>query len=190
MCACMCIASLSYFCQFCLWHFIIAVIVFLGWVGGLDSEGFIKLNNLQFIRNSVLFWCTLKQKSVSIDLAYMYISTLSEYVEEIFQEYLSSSKDELEEASRKLKNMTPAPMNTMIQKQPREEAIEKRTKRAKMVAEDVPPTTPGKLVRQCLYWKWQENVHSKVWYAAGNISILYPAAQYNDGIPSKKLHNH
>lgn len=68
----------------------------------------------------------------------MYISTLSEYVEEIFQEYLSSSKDELEEASRKLKNMTPAPMNTMLQKQPREEAIEKRTKRAKMVAEDVP----------------------------------------------------
>lgn len=47
----------------------------------------------------------------------MYISTLSEYVEEIFQEYLSSSKDELEEAARKLKNMTPAPMNTMLQKQ-------------------------------------------------------------------------
>lgn len=83
----------------------------------------------------------------------MYISTLSEYVEEIFQEYLSSSKDELEEAARKLKNMTPAPMNTMHQKQPRQEAIEKRTKRVKMVAEDVPPTTPGKLVTQCLYWK-------------------------------------
>ncbi|XP_015765438.1 PREDICTED: uncharacterized protein LOC107344299 [Acropora digitifera] len=65
-----------------------------------------------------------------------------EYVEEIFQEYLSSSKDELEEAARKLKNMNPAPMNTMLQKQPREEAIEKRIKRSKMVVEDVPPTTP------------------------------------------------
>ena len=72
-------------------------------------------------------------------------------MEEIFQEYLSSSKDELEEAARKLKNMTPAPMNTMLQKQPREEAIEKRIKRAKMIAEDVPPTTPGKLVIQFLY---------------------------------------
>ncbi|XP_067026104.1 ribosomal L1 domain-containing protein 1-like [Acropora muricata] len=70
------------------------------------------------------------------------ISVLTEYVEEIFQEYLSSSKDELEEAARKLKNMNPAPMNTMLQKQPREEAIEKRIKRSKMVVEDVPPTTP------------------------------------------------
>ena len=59
-------------------------------------------------------------------------------MEEIFQEYSSSSKDELGEAARKLKNMTPAPMNTMLQKQPREEAIEKQIKRAKMVAEDVP----------------------------------------------------
>ena len=49
------------------------------------------------------------------------ISALTEYVEEIFQEYLSSSKDELEEAARKLKNMNPAPVNTMLQKQPREE---------------------------------------------------------------------
>lgn len=116
MCACMGIASLSYFCQFCLWHFIIAVIVFLGGGCGSWFRGIHKVK-LQFNRNSVLFWCTLKQKSVSIDLAYMYISTLSEYVEEIFQEYLSSSKDELEEAARKLKNMTPAPMNTMLQKQ-------------------------------------------------------------------------
>ena len=122
-----------------------------------------------------MFWCTLKQKSVCTDLAY--ISVHSEYVEEIFQEYLSSTKDELEEAARKLKNMTPAPMNTMLQKQPREEAIEKRIKRAKMIAEDVPPTTPGKLVRQFLYWNGQENVYRKVWYASGSMSILYPAAQ-------------
>lgn len=71
---------------------------------------------------------------------------LAEYVEDIFQQYLNLSKGELEEGVRKLNNMTPQPMNTMLQKQPREEAIEKRNKRAKMVVEDVPPTaTPGRL---------------------------------------------
>ena len=44
----------------------------------------------------------------------------------------------------KLRNMTPAPINTMLQKQPREEAIAKKIKRSKMVVADVPPTsTPG-----------------------------------------------
>jgi len=62
-------------------------------------------------------------------------------VEEIFQTFLGSSKNDLEEAARKLKVMTPAPMNTMVEKQAGEEAIEKRAKRKKMVVEDVPPTT-------------------------------------------------
>ena len=62
----------------------------------------------------------------------------------MFQTYLSSSKDELQQAARKLRNMTPAPINTMLQKQPREEAIAKKIKRSKMVVADVPPTsTPG-----------------------------------------------
>ena len=40
--------------------------------------------------------------------------------------------------------MAPAPMNSMLDKQPREEAIEKRAKRMKMTVEDVPPTgAPG-----------------------------------------------
>lgn len=72
------------------------------------------------------------------------MSAFTEYVEEIFQTYLNSSKDELTDAASKLKNMTPAPMNTMVEKQAKDEAIEKRVKRAKMVVEDVPPTiTPG-----------------------------------------------
>ena len=72
------------------------------------------------------------------------MSCLTDYVEEIFQTYLNSSKDELNDAVRKLGDMAPAPMNTMLEKQPRQEAIEKRAKRAKMVVEDVPPTnTPG-----------------------------------------------
>ena len=62
----------------------------------------------------------------------------------MFQTYLSSSKDELQQAARKLRNMTPAPINTVLQKQPREEAIAKNIKRSKMVVTDVPPTsTPG-----------------------------------------------
>lgn len=80
--------------------------------------------------------------------------TLTEYVEEIFQEYLNSTKDELEEAARKLKAMTPAPMNTMLEKQPRGEAMEKRDKRAKMVVVDVPPTNPPGRLR--LLVKYQD----------------------------------
>ena len=58
--------------------------------------------------------------------------------------YLSSSKDELQQAAMKLRNMTPAPINTMLQKQPREEAIAKKINRSKMDVADVPPTsTPG-----------------------------------------------
>jgi hypothetical protein len=40
--------------------------------------------------------------------------------------------------------MTPAPMNTMLEKQQREEAIKKRDDRKKMPLCDVPPTNPGK----------------------------------------------
>lgn len=72
------------------------------------------------------------------------LSSLAGYVEEIYQTYLQSTKEELSAAAMKLKEMAPAPMNSMLDKQPREEAIEKRAKRMKMTVEDVPPTsTPG-----------------------------------------------
>ena len=62
----------------------------------------------------------------------------------MFQTYLSSTEDELQQAARKLRNMTPAPINTTLQKQPREEAVAKKIKRSKMVVTAVPPTsTPG-----------------------------------------------
>jgi len=66
-----------------------------------------------------------------------------DYVEEIFQTYLKTSKDDLDDAASRLRRMTPAPMNTMLEKQPRGEAIEKREKRKSLVVADVPPTTPG-----------------------------------------------
>lgn len=65
-----------------------------------------------------------------------------DYVEEIFQTYLKTSKDDLDDAASRLRRMTPAPMNTMLEKQPRGEAIKKRDKRKSLVVADVPPTTP------------------------------------------------
>lgn len=67
------------------------------------------------------------------------LSTLSEYVEKFYQTYLQSPKEELKAATIKLQEMTPAPMNSMLEKQPREEALEKRARRMKMTVEDVPP---------------------------------------------------
>lgn len=46
----------------------------------------------------------------------------------IFQTYLKASKDDLDDAASKLKTMVPAPMNSMLDKQPRGEAIEKNGK--------------------------------------------------------------
>ena len=40
-----------------------------------------------------------------------------------------------------LKRKAPAPMNSMLDKQPREEATEKRARRMKMTVEDVAPTS-------------------------------------------------
>ena len=57
--------------------------------------------------------------------------------------FYDKSKQQLQDACIELKNMVPDPMNTMLEKQPREEAIRKRTERMGMVAKDVPPTAPG-----------------------------------------------
>ena len=73
----------------------------------------------------------------------MFLNFVCRLVEEIFQTYLQSSKEELTDAIQKLKEMTPAPMNSMLDKQPREDALQKRSERSSMVVSDVPPTTPG-----------------------------------------------
>lgn len=67
----------------------------------------------------------------------------ADYVEEIYQTFINASKDDLKDAATRLKEKTPAPMNRMLERQPREEAIQKRVERKKMKAKDVPPTTPG-----------------------------------------------
>ena len=73
----------------------------------------------------------------------MLFSIFVDYVEEIHQTFVNASKDEFNEAAKKLKDFTPAPMNTMLDRQPKEQALQKRAERNKMVTRDVPPTTPG-----------------------------------------------
>ena len=52
-------------------------------------------------------------------------------------------KKQLEEAIDELAEKTPPPMNTMLIKQSREEAIEKKRRRDAMQLVDIPPTNPG-----------------------------------------------
>lgn len=67
---------------------------------------------------------------------------VSDYVEEIFQTFMNATKEEMTTATTELRDKTPAAMNTMLEKQSRDEAIKKKEERSKMVVKDVPPTTP------------------------------------------------
>ena len=54
---------------------------------------------------------------------------------------MPSSQDELKNAATKLKEMSP--MDTMLEKQCKTEALKKRLERSQIVTKDVPPTIPG-----------------------------------------------
>ena len=60
---------------------------------------------------------------------------------------MGTSNDELEVAAKELKDITPPPMNTMMEKQSRSDALEKRAARSKLTTQNVPPTTPGTVYR-------------------------------------------
>ena len=66
-----------------------------------------------------------------------------DYVEDIYQTLLEAMNTTncLGSAVRELKEMTPVPMNTMLDKETRESALDSRQKRKKMVPKNVPPTT-------------------------------------------------
>ncbi|KAK3726207.1 hypothetical protein QZH41_011188, partial [Actinostola sp. cb2023] len=66
------------------------------------------------------------------------------YVEEIFQTLQEDiqEKTRLDNAIQELTAMTPAHMDSMLEKQPKEDAIHKRQQRQKLQTKDVPPTTP------------------------------------------------
>ena len=68
----------------------------------------------------------------------------SEYVEDIYQTYLvAQEKNQLEAGIQELSAVNPPPVNTMLERQAREEAIMIRTERKGKTVKDVPPTTPG-----------------------------------------------
>ena len=74
------------------------------------------------------------------------IFMLEGYVHEVWETLLGAmkKKDILENEKKMIKEITPAPMNTMLAKEPRDEAIKKCEERKKMITKDVPPTA-GKI---------------------------------------------
>ncbi len=68
-----------------------------------------------------------------------------DYVDDIFETFVQSTEDNREHAAEALAEITPSPMDTMLEKQSKDEAIIKRNQRKQMVIEDVPATETGKL---------------------------------------------
>ena len=69
----------------------------------------------------------LKDRTKGHFTLYLYL----EYVEEIYQTLLESVKTgtSLSDAARELRQMTPLPMNSMLEKETPESALDKRKKR-------------------------------------------------------------
>lgn len=58
---------------------------------------------------------------------------------------MKCGEDTLNKANKELVDMSPAPMDNMLEKQPRTEALKNKEIRKGLVAKDVPPTAPGQL---------------------------------------------
>ena len=52
----------------------------------------------------------------------------------------------MDKAIEEIKKETPDPMNTMLEKESRAEAIKKKQARERMTIVDVPSTNPGRLI--------------------------------------------
>ena len=65
-------------------------------------------------------------------------------VDYLYNTFLDATKcNTLRAAKEDLEAITPAPMNTMLEKQPRDEAIELTKKRKSVVVQDIPRTVAG-----------------------------------------------
>ena len=58
-------------------------------------------------------------------------------MQDIYEAFLTATKEQLRGAELK------PPMNTMLTKQTKQDAIKKRSERSQIAIQDVPPTTPG-----------------------------------------------
>ena len=69
-----------------------------------------------------------------------------DYVDEIYETIVDAILcKKLEKEIKELKAQTPPPMNRMLEKQPRSEAIRKKQSRESMPIVDVPPTNPARV---------------------------------------------
>lgn len=67
-----------------------------------------------------------------------------DYIESLYETFVdATSYNLLKEAKEELDAMAPAPMNTMLDKQPREEALELWKRRKTMTVQEVPSTLTG-----------------------------------------------
>ncbi len=96
----------------------------------------------------------------------------TDYVEDIYQTMLNADSEEVESACKKLMEMAPPPMNTMLTKQPREEAIQKMLDRKEMVVANVPPTGTAVLT---VYWYY----HLCCYYMYTFLVIGAPSLQHS-----------
>lgn len=71
----------------------------------------------------------------------------TDYIDDIYETFLDCVKTPVlfREAADELRDITPPPMNTMLEKQSRDDAVAKSMERKAMGTVSVPPTTPGKL---------------------------------------------
>ena len=77
-------------------------------------------------------------------IKYIIYNVLTDYVEDIYQTMIEAIRSkQLGDAIDELNEQTPSPMNTMLNKQSKEEAIQKRNTKDRMQHVDVPPTNPG-----------------------------------------------
>ena len=63
----------------------------------------------------------------------------------------AENTNQLGAAANELRDKTPLPMNSMLQKEDRKVAVERRQARQKMEVVNVPPTTPCKLYLLSMY---------------------------------------
>ena len=68
-----------------------------------------------------------------------------DYVDDIFETFVQSTEDDREHAAEALAEITLSHMDTMLEKQSKDESIVKRNQRKKSVIEDVPATETGEL---------------------------------------------
>ena len=77
---------------------------------------------------------------------YGYIVFFKDCVDEMYETIVDAILGKkVEKKMEEIKNETPAPLNTMLEKQPRSDAIQKKKIREGMLIHNVPPTNPGRM---------------------------------------------